>query len=446
MPMMNAATAIKNKLLQVLAGGNGVPRGSFIALVPGGLSLDEAHMKWATKSGPYAGDEDADNAYAFANIVNAIPTAAGPWDPGTKNMARTYRDYWLQNVVVPTVALSGEHKAELEIAQSILDSPKWDDYQMYKTDWEMANTNLQLAMLSPRDSSYLANMLEARKSANNARTAWQAKGFKSEVERAIATVDHYNGLGLINAVNNLKRDYDQTIELNLTQTGQKFAPIQLFPRNFLSPGGPAWNHYAITESEFSRYQTSSSYKSSTGYDVDFLFWSIAQGGSTSWGSRHRHQASAAKLKIEFDLMRVTLDRSDWFDSFLLSSPSWRWPDATKSDPDGSYGMLSNGAPPPNTQGQWQMIPTQMIVSRNLVVETRGYNLESALSTSGWSSGSSSGFLFWSTRSSSASSTSSSYSHSFDSDERLVAKQPQIVAFICQLLPKTPNTDPSLLPR
>lgn len=442
---VNAASAIKNKLLQVITGGNGVARGSYISLVPGGLALDSAHMSWATQAAPYAGTPAADNAYAFANVVNTIPTSAGPWVPGTANLARTYRDYWLQNVVVPTVELSGPHKAELESAQAILDSSKYDDYTMYKTEWEMANTNLQLATLSPRDSSYLANMLEARRLANNARTTWQAKGFKSEVERAIATVDHYNGLGLVNAVANLKRDYDQTVEINLTQAGQKFAPVQLYPKNFLAQGGPAWNHYAISESEFSRFQSAGTTKSSGGYDVGFLFWSIAQGGSSSWSSRSQHQVSSAKLKVEFDFMRVNLDRTDWFDTFLLMSPSWRWPDATKTDPDGSYGLLSDGAAPPNTRGPWQMIPTQMIVARNLTVETQGYDLKTTLSSSGWSSSSNSGFLFWSTASGSSSSTSSSYTHSFASNSKLVASQPQIVAFVCQLMPRTPNTDPSLLP-
>ena len=440
----SAASALTNKLFQVITGGNGVPPGSFISFVGGGIPLDAAHLSWAAKVPPYVGCQDADNAYAFSTLVNTIPTAAGPWAAGSANMAKAFRDIWLMNAEVPNIPLTPAQVTERDTAQTLVDQ-KYDAYTQYQNDWANANMMFQLATLAPRDAQYFQNLLLARSQVTAALTAWQAKGAKAEFEHAMATVQHYNDLGFVNAIQNLKNDYDLVYNANVTSGTQRFAPVQLFPNNFLSAGGPKWNKFNLSETEFSRFQSSSSHSYSSGADVGFLFWTVASGGSSGWSHRNQLNINTAQLNVGFEFLRVRLDRSDWFDSFLLTSNAWWWHGATKSNPTFGGPVFSNGAPVPSCQGQWQMIPTDMIVARNLVVDVGAYDLQHSDFASHSQSASSAGFWIFSTSSHSASSTSSSYTHTFQSKSRLVAAQPQIVAFICQLMPKEPNPDYHLLP-
>src|SRR5262249_45219630 len=118
---ITATTALQNKLFQVLTGNQGVPRGSFISFVGGGVALDSNALHWATQAPPYAGDADADAAMNFALEVNTIPNAADDWTAGTSDMSRAYRTIWLTQARVPDVQLSAREKAERATAQKYLD-------------------------------------------------------------------------------------------------------------------------------------------------------------------------------------------------------------------------------------------------------------------------------------------------------------------------------------
>lgn len=443
----NAATALTSKLNQVITGGSGVPRGSFISFVPGGMILDPAKMGWATKVAPYVGNQDADDAYAFSKLVNKIPGSTGMWSSTDADLGRTYREVFLNNADVPRVKLDAAHQAEYDAAKRYIeDEDKSYAYNTARQNWEFANTNFLLASYAPRsDPNYFPTLLQARRDAATALMAWQTKGFKAEYERNFAVAQHYGELGLLNAIQSLKNDYDNFIALNATSTGTRFAPVQLYPGNFLVDSALQWNKYHISTAEFKSYASSSGHSYSSGTDVGFLFWSIAQGGSSGWSQRHWYNMSTASLDVSFEFMRVRLDRSDWFDSFLLSSNSWFWAGSTVSHPNSMGITLSDGAPPPNTKGSWQMIPTEMIVTRNLKIDAGSFDLQHSDFASQSHSSSSSGFLFWSTSSHSSSSSSSNYDAKFTSKSTMEAPQPQIVAFVCQLMPREPNPAPGILP-
>src|SRR5437870_5155716 len=88
MPSNNitAATALTNKLYQALSGGGGIPQNSFLSFCTPGYGINFDQMQWATKTGPFVGNQDADNAAAFSRVVNAIPTGVGEWRPTGADM------------------------------------------------------------------------------------------------------------------------------------------------------------------------------------------------------------------------------------------------------------------------------------------------------------------------------------------------------------------------
>jgi hypothetical protein len=441
---ITATTALQNKLFQVLTGNQGVPGGSFISFVGGGRALEQRSMQWATKTPPYAGDADADAAMAFAQEVDTIPIAADDWTAGTTSLPAVYRRIWLTQARVPNVELSVQEEAERADAQKYLDE-NTADYETFREVWLNANADLQLAVLTPRsDPGYLQNLLAARRAANAARDDFLIKGHKSRYEAAFAIIDYYDRLGLQTALQDLINRYDQVDNENLSSTGDNFVPVTIYPNNILEPGGPSWNTFKISETDFSRFRTNSSTNFSVGADLNFLFWTA--GASFEWGQQRGFtDISSTGLSVEFEFIRVRLDRSRWFDSFLLMSNSWWWPGATKSRPTFGGIVFSDGVAPRNTTGQWQMIPTEMIVVRNLKVTTRNFNLRTSTFAEEARASASAGFWIFQTKANYSTSTSSQYDHTFTSDDTLNSPQPQIVAFICQLMRKEPNPDLALLP-
>jgi hypothetical protein len=442
MPNANAATALTNKLLQVLTGGGGVAPNSFVSIAAPGLPVDLDRLKWATQPAPYVGNQDADDAEAFATQVNTIPTGVGPWTPGTADMARTYRDLFLQNCALPSVTLNAPQEAELGAAHDRIATLN-ADYIKYQGDWQNANMALQMAVLAPRDSSYFQNLLVARQAATNALSDWQARGHKAAYETAVATVNHYEGLGLVNAKNRLIGDYDSVRNLNSTSTAQSFVPVSLYP-NTLFKDSAKWNTFSVKTSEFASFQHNSSTAHSSGSN-NWLFWSWGSANS-GWSNSQSFGIDSSDLTVSFEYLRVHVDRRSWFDSALLMSNSWWWPGATKADPTFGGMTFSDGNRPELNAGRWQMIPTEILLTRNLVVDAGSYDMQSQSWASGWTSSSRSGFWIFHTGGTTSSGLSSgSAYHSTLTRNVLKAPQPQIAAFVCQLMPKEPNPSISLLP-
>lgn len=443
MSNQNAATALTNKLYQVLTAGGGVAPNSFISMVAPGYPIDLSRMQWAAKPAPYVGNSDADDAAAFASVVNTIPNGVGPWAPGSADLARTFRDIFLQNCMLPSVTLNDQQQQELTKATQQVNS-LGGDYTNYQAIWQAANMNLQLALLAPRDSSYFQNLIQARQQATNALSDWQAKGHKAAYETALATVNHYEGLGLVNAKQRLSNDYDQVRNVNSTSTGANFVPVGLYPQTLLTDSAK-WNSFSISASEFNSFQSSSSSNYSNG-TKNWLFWSWGSANS-GWSNSQSQNIDSSQLKVSFEYLRLHIDRSAWFDSALLMSQSWWWPGANQQNPTYGGMTFSDGQPPAINHGLWQMIPTDLLLTRNLVVDTGSYDMQSQSWASGWQSSSQSGFWIFHTGGSSSSGMSSGSSYKTNLQKnRLTAPQPQIAAFVCQLMPKEPNPALSLLPK
>lgn len=82
---------------------------------------------------------------------------------------------------------------------------------------------------------------------------------------------------------------------------------------------------------------------------------------------HYEQIDSSGLSVSFDYIRVTLDRTAWLDTFLLQSRAWWYPGATKASPQTDGLTFANGEAPPKTAGKWQMIPEEVIFTRNLTI-------------------------------------------------------------------------------
>jgi hypothetical protein len=120
---------------------------------------------------------------------------------------------------------------------------------------------------------------------------------------------------------------------------------------------------------------------------------------------------------------------------IFWSRGWKW------SPESGLGPVSDGANPP--EGLMPLYPTAVIIARNLEI---GLDMTNESNSSSWSSVSTSASFGWGPFS-----ISGNYSHSesqaqsdyTQSDSGISVPGPQIIAFVCEVIPQSPNPDPSL---
>jgi len=346
---------------------------------------------------------------------------------------------WLDNAVVPEVKLSPEEEQRLQEARETIRAGA-DLYHQYELRWQEAQVAWQAAIRLPLTDPDRPKLILARKlAAENAMRDWQVRGRKSSFESAVALTAFYLLRGLKHALAALRESYDKIFDMNCTQHGEHFTPVKLIPRE-LFEGAATWTSVSIRTDELSARQETTGTMHNGGLDMP-LFW-IGDSGC----QRVRVDGiDTSKMVVAFEFAQARIDRSDWFDSFLLTSNSWWWKGATRSDPFAGGIIFSNGALPPNTQGQWQMIPTGIIFTRNLVVDTGPFQLVASEFVSRARASPMAGFWIFTARSTVGSPLANDFDFDLEPDSILRVPQMQIAAVVCQLMPKEPNPDPALLP-
>jgi hypothetical protein len=268
---------------------------------------------------------------------------------------------------------------------------------------------------------------------------WQIRGRKSRFESAEALRRYYLPRGLKKDFSTLRENYDNTLSTNRTSSGQQFVPVRLNPGDLFERVA-SWTPISLRASELSIHQDTISSMHGGGGAMP-LFWTA--------DSEHQRtrvgNMDPVKMVVSFEYAYAHIDRSSWFDSFLLTSNVWWWSGATKSRPDFGGPMFSNGAPPPDTCGEWQMIPIGIICTRNLVVTTDTFDLAASDYVSKARSSRFAGVWIFTTRSTIGSPLACSFDFEIEAGSTLRVPQTQIAAFVCQLLPKEPNPNPDLLP-
>jgi hypothetical protein len=146
--------------------------------------------------------------------------------------------------------------------------------------------------------------------------------------------------------------------------------------------------------------------------------------------------------LSFDWIRSAINRGDWFDTMLLTSRSWSWPGASRGDPTAGGRLFSDGAPPPETRGDWPLIPTELVFARRLTLvgdedavssfSARAEEVEEA------------GSWIFTLRRSMASSLAAPFHLRETAPGRLESDGSSLFAIVCRCLPKEPDPDPSLL--
>ena len=455
----DATNALRAKLHKILVGEKPTP-GSYLSFITGGYPQSEYTL------GFLQDPSQADQAHDFAMLTNTIPVSVGDWVAGGTSMWTRYED-WLDKYDSPPFALTPKQEEDLAKATDVLD--KWfDPYTEYESEYNNMYFewyDLQVMPKEDRPKDYNTQLARAKRLRDQALKVWEVptKGNRAAVERAMATVSDLERRDPVFTKDRMRKKLGQPLE----SSHGTYYPTFIYPANPLGDGAEAavfrhlaaeltanaandaeasadaaagigWPKFTFASNEVKEYTTDNNYQWGGRASVGSLFWSAS---AEHEGSRQytEHSSDTNKMSMEFELLRAPILRP-WFDTYLLTGRGWKWPSQTKENPE-TADMFSDGKLP--AEGGWQMIPTEVIMVRNLKVKmdmSSSVNRETLTKTK---SAVEAGYGFFKIKGSVTTSNGTKEYEFAESADGIECAQPQIVAYFCRLMPKSPNPDWSL---
>ncbi len=268
--------------------------------------------------------------------------------------------------------------------------------------------------------------------------AWNGLGHRARVDSAIAVVAAYEALEPESFWYKLRQRYDSGTQS--TDEGSDFQVVGVSPpyKSWFQEAG--WTDFTFTQTDMDNQKNSQVIGVSGNLDLTFGIFKVSGSGDYSQDSSYA-KIDQTDLSFSCKLMRVSFDRN-WMNPLIFSSTAWRW--AKGSPTYGSHlstGADIKGAVPPT--GDMTAVPTAAILAKDLVVSgtfnntvVEEFNRDIRADASvgigpfaiagrfnmGEHKGSEKGTI---------------------ATNGIRAKDVQIVALVCQLLPTCPNPDNTL---
>jgi hypothetical protein len=202
----------------------------------------------------------------------------------------------------------------------------------------------------------------------------------------------------------------------------------------------SWGTFEKTISESSTISISRSTSWSAGISAGWGLWSF--GASAGGSSQYQYdQSDASTIDVKFDYLRVRIDRS-YMVPDVFGYKFWTW------NKQFGFVYLSDGGnlaadPPVRPIGNMPFLPTHFIVVRNVELSASFSHSDRTFIASQISAGGSAGWGPFSISGSYSEANTEVRTNASFNGTTLQIAQPQIIAFVGTLLPKTPDPDLSL---
>jgi hypothetical protein len=394
---------------------------------------------------------------AFSQVVNNIPNSAGFWGPTGKKVWDIYQNAITQ-IDLPASTLSDKEAKMLKKAQdflyqsqtttdpftdeqktSIVDSVPYANYQALMAKYQAALKNyngllIQANAPGAADSlvqDFARNGAAYKQQVIAAYGEWTSKGYKQYVEEAVGIIGNLTGKGPAALYQTMVANFDAD---RLTDSlGSSFYPTYVYPKDPLNPAfGGSWMNFYFNLQDVQTFQSDSSTNSGGSASGGWGLWSGS--ASASYGSgQSDYESDTSNLSLAVQLIQLPLTRP-WMRPEIFWSRGWRWSDSAS-------GPISDGKTPP--QGLMPLYPTSVIVAKNLAIKLDMSNTKNQSSFSKISTSASFGWGPFSISGNYSQSNSESSSHFTQSSTGITVPDAQIIAFVCEVLPMSPNPDPSL---
>jgi hypothetical protein len=390
--------------------------------------------------------------------VNHIPRARAFWRPSARTIWDVYEDA-ITHVTLPSTTLTARQQSELERAQAFLtttatttdpvtgarrqvieDTPQYTAYREHQTAYLAAlssHNGMEIQANVPGASNALVqdwarNGGAYRSQVASAWSAWVADGCKDDVEEALGTVRTLAGQGPATLYEVLRGNLaaDQ-----MTDTlGQAFHPAYLSLPDPLMPALKAsWVRYEWSLRDLQMFSATPQTDSGSSAGPGWGLW--CSGASAQYGSGQKSfECDTTGLMVQAELLQMPLKRA-WLRPEVFGSRGWCW------SPRARFGLLSNGGIPPD--GLMPLYPASVILAKDVAINLDMTSRQNQSSWSSISAGASFGWGPFSISGNVIQPGASAESHFMQSLSGISVPGPQIIAFMCEMLPKAPDPDPNL---
>jgi hypothetical protein len=379
-------------------------------------------------------DKDLADRYSLSVLLDVVPQFSWAFKPAANTVSLTYRSI-LDYKETPLTSLTPEQKAKVKEADAVIKAD-YPDYQTYQNAyWDALDAyNSALATYlngGPPVPPSLKRKVDA------ALNTWIALGHKARVESAIAILATYEALEPEQFWFQLNQRY--TSATRTKPDGSEFQPIGVAPPYKVWFGDAGWTSFNFAQTDMDNQENSQAIGVAGELDGNFGIFRVSGSGEYNQDAKYV-KIDQTNLEFSCKLMRISLDRP-WMNSLVFGSGAWRW---GRSAPVG--GPLSTGADIAGgiaPEGSMTAIPTAAILAKDMSIKgtfnntvvdefRREINAEASV-----------GIGPFTVAGRFAMTDDKKTVKGSIATNGIEAKDVQVIALVCQLLPKCPNPDNTL---
>jgi hypothetical protein len=382
---------------------------------------------------------DARLSFMYGEILRAARVVKGDLTPDQEAKLKKFRDLLSVTKTVKDIVTDEEKQVTQSSPMMLAYGDKFANYNQAVMNYHAKRIAAQSASGpegKPAVLDFASNGQLYRMQAEQALRAWEADGYKGDVEKIQDYISQVTQRSMIFWLQGLKDRFADAHLDNPNAPGDQFYYSTLIPGDFATAKG--WTTLSTYDKQLdsSTHYESSAWGGSVG--VNWGLWS-ASGGVQHQSSDYTSNFHVSDFTLNMSMAQVLIHRPWFFPEFFMNkgwtlSPGqgWTWP-----------SMPSNGAKPPATQGTLIGYPTAALFVRDVSITsnelTQAYHQFSSSTSANASVG-------WGPFQLSGNYSRKEGGDSFKSaanGSTLTIPGLQLIGFVCQVFEKAPDPLPTL---
>jgi hypothetical protein len=400
-----------------------------------------------------AADADNDDVVKeeMAAMLNQLPAPAYFFE----GKAQTLEDVWSAMLQFKEVPPRHAPEAEVKAAQAARDwleakaepadpaaagETNYERYMRYQAARDDAQWILQNETRSAKEAKTSLNPKFARDltTANNFLTT---RGNMNEVKAKLELFNQLSGKDPLVFWNDLRDDYTK---FEKTNGPKKYHDIRTIPSIKTWKEAAGWTKITMDTSNSSDMSTATSVAGGASANGAYGVFSASGSGSFSKDTKTQTTTSD-KTVVTLEVKRALIYRP-WLNPVVFKLTSWKFGDAPLAKP---YLTISSGVPIGTTVGRatsevMPLLPTEILLARNLKIATGISNAQKDFLTSSMSAQAKASYGgMFSLNAHASSKTTTNNDKATVSNTGIEFPDIQIVGVYVDVLHKTPNPDPAM---
>jgi hypothetical protein len=382
---------------------------------------------------PNLQEQKPNDAYIQYDVTNDCLDTSFIRKPLDATVAGKYEEIFKFRAL-PLKSLTADEQAKLAADKGIIDQLQ-SAYETYLRVYNSADGDYQAALQNPdTDPRLLRDLRDAR---DRAQRQLDSAGQQQKYESAYADFKYLQSAD--------PRVYFQDLDTRrtnygpLTSTRGQYFQTQFDPK-VADWNTAGWTHAVLDTKTISSDSFSRSTQWGGGASLSLGLWHFGGQGGHSETYSHDH-SEFTELAADLEYLRVRIMRP-WLLPDVFGFRFWTW---AKTH---GFKFISDGgnlaaSPPVRPIGDMPFLPAEMVVVRNVKLTANFTSTDNTIITSHVSGGASFGWGPFSISGSYSEDTSEQTFQGTYNNGTITIAQPQIIAFLGPLTPRSPDPDPLL---